>query len=843
MRYKQLVVCLGLLLSVAAVAATASADPASGGTRLADAASGKAVAADSASSATASTDYAPDAASTDAASSVTAEVDAMDAGDAVDAASPGRAAIRGAIVDAAGRPIAGVSVELRSAAGKLVVQTITDQRGRFAIATAAVGAHTLAVYRSGFRPVTQDLVLPLAAGAPLSISLVPGYAETVVVQAPPLSGPGVSQSGANDYAVGATQIENLPEGANTALSDVLARMPGVAIDQNQQIHIRNTEGPQFQYQINGVLVPLDINTNPPFITMINPMFVQQVDLLDGVLPARYSYATGGVVDITTKDGCSQPGGSLTILAGQRDTIQPSVQYGGCSGKFSYYVNSQYSQSNTAFSSATPGPTPIHDWTDQGQAFGFFAYQFDPATKLSVITSAAASNNQLPNVPNLPPAFNLAGVSNLQSANINSSLNFRDYLVQVALSGAFSPNLTYQLAYSIHAIGQSFKPDDAGELVFQGVASTATHDDVDNTLQGDLTYHLGRHTLGTGFYAGAYRVAADDSSLVFPADADGNQTSDVPIHIADAAHATNVVSGFYVNDLWQITDRFRANVGLRWDDLTGFTDRNQVDPTVNLSYLVTADTTLHAGFARYMQVPSFLGIPPNASVVFAGTTAAGPPGVSNPLAEDDYVSDVGVVYHPTAHVTVSEDNFYENTHHYLDTGQFGVVPIFAPFNYDRGHIWGSEIALGYRADRFSAYTNLTLGRNSQIGVATGQFNFDPDELAFIQTHHIPLDHQPLAGVAAGATYDWRPYSFGVDAIYSSGLVGGFADQVQLPAVLQWNVNAQRSFRVPGLGTVTDRLILLNLFDRVNLIRPAEGIGIFQSAYGPRFTILNMLTIPL
>ena len=68
------------------------------------------------------------------------------------------------------------------------------------------------------------------------------------------------------------------------MTDVLAQMPGVAIDQNQQIHVRDTEGPQFQYQINGVLVPLDINTNPPFLSMINPLFVKQLVLLDGVLP-------------------------------------------------------------------------------------------------------------------------------------------------------------------------------------------------------------------------------------------------------------------------------------------------------------------------------------------------------------------------------------------------------------------------------------------------------------------------------------------------------------------------------------------------------------------------------
>ena len=46
-----------------------------------------------------------------------------------------------------------------------------------------------------------------------------------------------------------------------------------------------------------------------------------------------------------------------------------------------------------------------------------------------------------------------------------------------------------------------------------------------------------------------------------------------------ARATNIVSGLYVNDLWQI-DRPAAalNLGLRWDDLTGFTNHNQLDPT-------------------------------------------------------------------------------------------------------------------------------------------------------------------------------------------------------------------------------------------------------------------------
>jgi outer membrane receptor for ferrienterochelin and colicin len=666
--------------------------------------------------------------------------------------------------------------------------------------------------------------------------------QPLVVQGFESVGPGVSGTGSNDYTVTSQNISNLPAGEHTTITDVLTQMPGVAIDQNQQIHIRNTEGPQFQYQINGVMVPLDINTNPPFISMINPMFVKQLSLLDGILPSRYSYATGGVVDIQSKDGFESPGGSLSLLAGQRDTLEPSFEYAGSTGKLSYFVSGQYMQGKNAFSPATASPDPIHNWTNQGQAFGIFTYKLTDDTKISLTLSAAASDNQLPNVPNLTPEYSLAGVTNYPSADINSYLNFRDYLAILSLQGAVNPDLTYQVAYSLHSITQRFNPDDVGELIYQGVASTASHSDFDNTLQADVTYQLGSHTLGAGFYLGEYRVVAEDSSLVFPVDENGNQTSDVPIRVTANTQATNILAGIYLNDIWQITDQLRTNVGLRWDGLTGFTRASQFDPTINLIYQPFSTTTFHAGFARYMQVPSFQGIAPDASMAFAGTSgAAGPPGIVNPETEDDFEWDVGVVHHLTPSIILSVDGFYEITRHYLDTGQFGVVPIFAPFNYDHGYIWGAEIAASYKSSNLSAYANVTIGRNLQTGVATGQFNFDPDELAYINHHYIILDHQPLVGVSAGATYSWKPYAFSFDAIYSSGLRGGFADTEQLPSVFQVNVSAQRSFRLPYLGQLIDRITILNLFDRKNLIRPAQGIGIFQSAYGPTLTILNTVTL--
>jgi hypothetical protein len=41
----------------------------------------------------------------------------------------------------------------------------------------------------------------------------------------------------------------------------------------------------------------------------------------------------------------------------------------------------------------------------------------------------------------------------------------------------------------------------------------------------------------------------------------------------------------------------ANVGLRWEHLSGCTGGQQLDSTLNFIYTGSADTTLHAGVAR------------------------------------------------------------------------------------------------------------------------------------------------------------------------------------------------------------------------------------------------------
>ncbi len=74
-------------------------------------------------------------------------------------------------------------------------------------------------------------------------------------------------------------------------------------------------------------------------------------------------------------------------------------------------------------------------------------------------------------------------------------------------------------------------------------------------------------------------------------------------------------------------------------------------------------------------------------------------------------------------------------------------------------------------------------------------------------------------------------------------GGFADETQLPEVWQFDISGARDFTIPGFAKITDRVTLLNIFDRTNLIRPSNDIGVFQAAYGPRITVYDAVTVPL
>jgi hypothetical protein len=138
--------------------------------------------------------------------------------------------------------------------------------------------------------------------------------------------------------------------------------------------------------------------------------------------------------------------------------------------------------------------------------------------------------------------------------------------------------------------------------------------------------------------------------------------------------------------------------------------------------------------------------------FAGTSAV-PPGSNTkdtpPIAERANYYDLGVQQSLLdKHLTLGVDSFYEQAQHLIDEGQFGAPIILTPFNYRYGLIGGVEFTANYTIENFSAYINSAWQAAHGKGWSRLQFNFDQQDLNYIASNYIHLDHEggcPLPGV--------------------------------------------------------------------------------------------------
>ncbi len=468
--------------------------------------------------------------------------------------------VTGTVKDALGRPLADTHLVLQTEDGHIVARARSGNNGNFEFRGVPNGSYALMANKNGFRKGATFVAVTSRGAAKLDITLEAETALSLQVVTTVLNPQpnAISETGNSEYTLTEHDLAALPQGANTQVNDVLLQAPGVVQDDEQQIHV-DGEHEDLQWRINGVMMPMDSFSG--FGQIFNSFFVTRLSLITGILPVTYGYRDAGVLDMQTKDGCSNPGGNVGFYGGQRETVQPSFEYGGCAGALSYFYTGTYVHNNLAFSSATPGHTPIHNLTDQGQGFGYFTYEINPLTKLSLVTGVSVNNSQIPNEPGLPPLYNLAGVNpaNYPSTDINESLDQDYYFATLALSGVAGPAINYQVAYTGAYSTITFTPDPVGDLIYQGVASTSFHSEFDNTLQTDLSrqfdlQNFGSHNFGAGFYLGEYGVELDDSSLVFPTNSAGVQTKDTPFTVVENLNNINMLYGVYLQDIWQINEQ-------------------------------------------------------------------------------------------------------------------------------------------------------------------------------------------------------------------------------------------------------------------------------------------------
>jgi outer membrane receptor protein involved in Fe transport len=626
-------------------------------------------------------------------------------------------------------------------------------------------------------------------------------------------------------------IQQLPQGDSTPLNQVILQAPGVVQDSFGQLHVRGDHA-NLQYRINGIIIPESISG---FGQTLDTRFIDSLKFLTGALPAQYGYRTAGVVDITTKSGAQLGnGGSVDVYGGSFGTFNPSMEMHGSEGRWSYYLSANYLQSDIGIENPTPARNAIHDHTHQLQTFGYLSYLFNPSTRATFLFGSADNRFQIPNNPDQQPTFVYGDISDFDSSKLDERQR------EVTRFGIFSlqghaANTDYQVSLGQRYTSVNFQPDPIGDLVFNGVASTVGRSNRADTLQADFSTPLGdSHLLRYGIYADVERAISNNSSLVFPTDAEGNQASTIPLTIVDDNGKLAHIYGAYLQDQWQVTDKLVVNYGLRADHVNAYVHEGQISPRLGLVYNVTQGTTLHAGYARYFTPPPTELIAPTDIALFQGTTNQLPGDANtNVKSERSNYYDVGIEQKVGGNLTLGLDAYYRQVTYLQDEGQFGAALVFSPFNYQRGRVRGLELTADYSAGPWNAYFNLSNSHALGTQVISGQFNFDPDELAYINTHWVHLDHDQRLAASGGVSYAiGNATRIGGDFLYGSGLRRGFANTETLPGYFQLNLDLTHTFDLPGVGKLDTRVALINALDRTYELRDGSGIGVGAPQFGPR-----------
>ncbi len=648
--------------------------------------------------------------------------------------------------------------------------------------------------------------------------------------------------GASQYRFDREALDLQPGGADRSLKGVLLQAPGVTQDSDGDgdVHIRNEHG-NVQYRLNGIIVPESL---AGFGSIVDPRVASSVEVITGALPAQYGNRTAGIVALNTRTDAFDFDGDVGIYGGSNKTFQPSATIRNSAGPLNYFFSASLLKNDHGISNPMPTRQAIHDDTTQYRGFGYLSYILNDTSRLTAFGGTSIGTFQIPNSVGATPAFVLNGRTQFDSSKLDQNQRQKTFFGVAAWQYA-GDTLDIQIAPFLRYAKAHYTPDPSGgQLIFNGLDTDLTQDNLAYGIQSDASLKLGdAHTLRAGLYFQRERTGTDSITRVFPVDANGTQTSDIARSIALTQSKVGRVFGVYLQDEWRIGDTLTFNYGLRYDRVNAFIREQQLSPRAGLVWKPTATTTVHAGYARNFTPPPQELIANSTVAVFAGTTAAAASSAADPVrAEREHNFDIGVQHVFTGDLTLGLDVYYKTKRNLLDEEHFGSTLIQSPFNYAKANVWGVELSANYEHGPSAFYINVARGQEKATQIISNQFFFDTAELGYIANNYIYTDHSQKWTLSGGGALK-LPIGLGLlapsfDFIYGDGLRAGD------PLGIVPNGGKQKPYLQVNFGTalilggdkedksLTLRVDIVNLFDKIYLIHDGSGIGAGQAEYGPR-----------
>ncbi len=649
--------------------------------------------------------------------------------------------------------------------------------------------------------------------------------------------------GASTYEFSPNVISTVPLGQQAPLNQVLLRAPGVAQDSFGQIHVRGDHG-NLQYRLDGVQLPEGMSL---FTNALATQYANKMSLITGALPAQYGFRTAGIIDITLKSGRTDPGLEASMTGGSYNWLQPAASYGGSAGKNDWFVTGQFLHNDIGIENPAPTAYPLHDATDQWHALAKATHIIDDNTRLAFVLGGAQARFQIPQLQGAVPTFTVLGNSLTNSAALDQRQWENNYFGILSLQKHYG-EADFQLSLFSRYSSLYYQPDPLGDLMFNGISPWASRKSFANGAQGDGSWKVtSDHTVRGGFLIQRERATTSTTAQVLGVDDTGAPIDDVPLGISSGSDQVGWLYGVYLQDEWKLTPTVTVNFGARFDAYSYAVAENQLSPRINVVWQPNDWLTAHAGYARYFSPPPLVQINGSAIAATLGTTAQPEVLRNDPVRAEraDYF-DAGFQIKPLPGLTLGFDAWYKIGQNLLDEGQFGAPIFLSSFNYAGANVKGWELTASYDDGPWSIYGNLAWSQAYGTSITSSQFNFAPDELAFISRNYIYLDHDQSWTASAGAAYTFNQGSewasrVGADFIFGNGLrktlVTPNDSSVGSYAVL--NLSAAQQIPIKGTRGAQLRLDVLNVFDNSYQLRDGTGVGVGAPQFGMRRAFLVTL----
>lgn len=603
--------------------------------------------------------------------------------------------------------------------------------------------------------------------------------------------------GASTYTLTNDAIENRPGGETRNLGSILVQVPGVRRDGNGTLVVRGAPG-GVQYRLNNIILPEGV---ADFGETLSARLADRTELITGALPAQYGLSSGGVVNVTTKNGLyAGGGGQAELYGGSHRTIEPAFEWAGARGGTSLFTSGSYRRSDVGIASLDGSANPLHDHSREIEGFAFADHVIDEESRVSLIFGTSNERNQIPAlaVPSSPGAERRHG--DQSTANHYAIASYQKSgersTIQASLFGLLSR--------------ETIAPDEAPSLQIDGVSRSRkeTRQSIGTQIEG--AYDIGAaHTLRAGLIASIDRERRDER-LSTPLLID---------QMRSASHRTTASA--FIQDEWKLTSRLTANAGLRADRVFDVSKAAHLGPRASLIWVLPSGLAAHAGYARYYVAP-----PVGDEVKASDGRLRG--------ETNDYF-DIGAEQ-KLGDLKIGLDGYWRSARNLLAERRWDFAPVGDSFNYRRGRLSGIELLMTYADGPVTAWSNLAIARAKARGTVSGQSLFTPSQIAYVASHDVRIDQDQRLTGSTGMSYRLGHLLVSGDLLYGSGTrrtpIGGDTNGAHLPAYATIDLAAVYHLALFEDHPLDLRLDVNNLFDRRYALSDGTGLAGGASQWGGR-----------